>query len=178
MSLSKAKKKAWTECSKEELFRCSQCKERLPGEKFGKNYSSKNRPVSYRCRGCDALNARKRYQANPEKYRQIALKCHDKYREKKIAYMKEYGKKLKKKIFNHYGGFMCSCCGEKEKKFLTIDHINGGGTKHRKETNGGGRTTYRWIIKNNFPEGFRVLCMNCNFGAGQNNGVCPHEEQQ
>lgn len=44
---------------------------------------------------------------------------------------------------------------------LSIDHIDGGGAKHRK-----GLTTsniYRWLIKNNFPTGFQVLCMNCQF---------------
>jgi len=32
----------------------------------------------------------------------------------------------------------------------------------------------RWLKKNNYPDGFQVLCMNCNLGKQRNNGVCPH----
>jgi hypothetical protein len=35
----------------------------------------------------------------------------------------------------------------------------------------------KWIIDNNFPEYFQVLCHNCNFAKGikRNNHTCPHE---
>jgi len=36
---------------------------------------------------------------------------------------------------------------------------------------------YRWLKQNNFPEGFRVLCINCNFSLGIY-GYCPHEKQK
>lgn len=75
-------------------------------------------------------------------------------------------------VFDHYGNG-CACCGEDLKEFLTIDHIFGGGNKHRKLT----RDTYRWLIKNNFPEGFRLLCMNCNFSIGKF-GYCPHRHKK
>jgi len=33
-----------------------------------------------------------------------------------------------------------------------------------------------WIRKNNFPKGFQVLCMNCNWGKGHSkDNKCPHE---
>lgn len=68
-------------------------------------------------------------------------------------------------VMTHYSHGLMECeCGESRIQCLTIDHINGGGNKHRKEV-GEGVTFYRWLIKNNFPEGFRVLCMNCNFYA-------------
>lgn len=51
-----------------------------------------------------------------------------------------------------------------------IDHINGGGTKHRKQI---GSHIYNWIKNNEFPEGFQVLCFNCNLAKGFY-GVCPH----
>ena len=72
---------------------------------------------------------------------------------------------------DHYGG-KCACCGETEIEFLVIDHINGGGTQHRKEI-GKGDKIYRWLRKNNFPEGLRVLCANCNQSYGHY-GFCPH----
>ncbi len=65
----------------------------------------------------------------------------------------------------------CACCGERENKFLCIDHINGGGKKHRKIT---GSHFYRWVAKNGFPKGLQVLCHNCNMAKGFY-GKCPHE---
>lgn len=66
--------------------------------------------------------------------------------------------KLKKEIVSAYGG-CCVLCKEKEWKFLSIDHINGGGCKHIKEVG----DFYYWLKRNNFPkDGFRLLCFNCN----------------
>lgn len=82
-------------------------------------------------------------------------------------------KQIRIDVINHYGG-KCACCSESILEFLSIDHIDGGGKKHRKEIGGGGNTFYRWLIRNNFPEGFRVLCNNCNMSIGFY-GYCPHQ---
>src|SRR3990167_9986285 len=74
---------------------------------------------------------------------------------------KKHQRKLKITVLNGYGG-KCECCGINEIEFLTIDHIKGGGRDHVKEL-GGQPKFYPWLIKNDFPKGFRVLCMNCNF---------------
>lgn len=76
-----------------------------------------------------------------------------------------------------YGGPIpaCSCCGETIIAFLALDHVNGGGRKHRQETGGGG--FYSWLRRNNYPSGFRVLCHNCNQGRQISGGRCPHEEE-
>lgn len=66
----------------------------------------------------------------------------------------------------------CVCCGEHTLQFLTFEHINGGGSRHRRETGGGGFIS--WLRKNGYPPGFEVLCMNCNHGRNINQGVCPH----
>lgn len=34
-----------------------------------------------------------------------------------------------------------------------------------------------WLKKNNYPPGFRVLCMNCNFSLGMR-GYCPHQKEK
>lgn len=88
---------------------------------------------------------------------------------------KRYKMKNKLIVLTHYGGNppKCACCGETHIEFLTIDHINGGGCKHRKQI--GTNNINRWLIKNNFPEGYRVLCMNCNTSRGFY-GYCPHQE--
>lgn len=89
-----------------------------------------------------------------------------------------------------YGGKnpICSCpeCSENRLPFLCIDHINGGGCKHRKELckdqysnrdgkcSPGGGVFYRWLRKNSYPSGYRVLCYNCN--TARSNGPCPVHE--
>lgn len=69
----------------------------------------------------------------------------------------------------------CSCCGENEIKFLSIDHINGGGNEHRRSISKGGRggNMPYWLLRNDLPEGFQVLCHNCNM-AKAFYGQCPH----
>jgi hypothetical protein len=87
--------------------------------------------------------------------------------------IKTYNKTLKLAAFYAYGGPKCVCCGESHELLLTIDHINGGGSRHRKDTN---NAIYKWLKDNNYPEGFQVLCWNCNMGKHLNGGVCPHKE--
>jgi hypothetical protein len=77
------------------------------------------------------------------------------------------------KVLAHYGP-QCGCCGEADVHFLSIDHIHGGGTAHRKQLRSGGSAIYRWLIAEGFPEGYRVLCMNCNYVMGHY-GFCPHQ---
>lgn len=82
-----------------------------------------------------------------------------------------YYDKLRRDAFDAYGGPVCRCCGETIIEFLTIDHINGDGYKHRQEIGGG---ILRWLRNNGYPEGFQILCMNCNFGK-RNGRECPHK---
>jgi hypothetical protein len=88
-----------------------------------------------------------------------------------------YLAKLKNEIFKAYGGWVCACCGETERAFLTIDHIHNNGNQMKKAGVHDRRPQpfYRWLKKNNYPEGFQILCMNCNFGKMMNNGTCPHK---
>lgn len=87
---------------------------------------------------------------------------------------------LKNQVFEHYGGHKCSCCGETIKEFLMLDHIYNDGAEHRREvfgprrSSGSSRTLYLWIIRNDFPPMFQILCANCNWGK-RITGVCPHQ---
>lgn len=87
---------------------------------------------------------------------------------------KDYHRKIKLEVLIHYSGNppKCECCGETIIDFLTMDHINNDGAEHRKKVGNG---LYSWLKKNNYPEGYRVLCFNCNCGRSINNGVCPHK---
>lgn len=83
-----------------------------------------------------------------------------------------YRRSVLERTFNHYG-WACACCGESNPGFLTIDHVNGGGNKHRKEV-GGGNAFYAWLIRQGYPDGYQTLCYNCNCGRAHNNDICPH----
>jgi len=79
----------------------------------------------------------------------------------------------------------CRCCGESNSAFLAIDHIAG-----RKKMDSEPElvklgyssslisgTLQRWIIVNNFPKGFQILCHNCNIAKGHSkDNKCPHEK--
>jgi len=122
------------------------------------------------------LNAYHKNYRKTDKYKKWYAEYLEETKEKRKQLLVEYRDKQKRDAFNAYGGAKCSCCGESELDFLAIDHINGGGTKHRKELKGGGTQVYVWLKKNNYPEDFRVLCHNCNWGMYKNNGICPHQQ--
>ena len=100
------------------------------------------------------------------------------YKRKRKQSFKKYNQKLRLEVLIHYGGNppKCACCGESHIEFLTIDHIHGGGRKHSKIT-GLGTSFYKWLRKNNFPDGFQVLCWNCNCAKGHY-GYCPHDQNR
>ncbi len=79
-----------------------------------------------------------------------------------------YNRALRSEVFSHFCGGVphCQCPGCKTDfiEFLTLDHMNGDGAAHRK-ANGlgtGGPRLWRWVRAQGYPEGFQVLCQNCN----------------
>jgi hypothetical protein len=96
------------------------------------------------------------------------------YRKQLHDAQQKWREKIKNTILDHYGR-KCSCCGESNIKFLTIDHTNGGGSKHRKRINSNGSYgVWKEIIRLNFPPEYQTLCMNCNWGR-RLTGICPHK---
>ena len=108
-----------------------------------------------------------------------------------IKKAKEDGKRLK--ILQEYSQRLsnsnvpcCNCCGENSYiEFLDVDHILG-----KKEMDSipelvaigyssklVANKLKNWLIDNDFPEGFQILCKNCN-GAKGLYGVCPHEKER
>ena len=71
-------------------------------------------------------------------------------------------KRLKIKVLLHYG-LRCNSCEYKSNlDALTIDHINNDACEHKeKGIPRSGQSLYRWIIRNNYPNTFQTLCMNC-----------------
>jgi hypothetical protein len=69
-------------------------------------------------------------------------------------------------ILTHYGNGIAKCamCGIEDMRVLTIDHINGGGKKHRESINKkAGHDFYKWLKDNAYPDGYQVLCANCQW---------------
>ena len=93
-------------------------------------------------------------------------------REKYRAWVKNYDRNIRLEVLAHYGN-LCACCGETTEEFLTIDHINGGGSAHRKSIKRTGSSFYRWLKFHEYPQGYRTLCYNCNISLGRR-GYCPH----
>jgi hypothetical protein len=81
--------------------------------------------------------------------------------------------RLRREVIEHYGPY-CACCDEANFEFLCLDHIDGGGTRHRKEIGGTSSKLYAQLRKNDYPAGFRILCQNCNQSFGIR-GYCPHQ---
>jgi hypothetical protein len=104
------------------------------------------------------------YRIAHKKEKAVLLKAWRKNNPEKCkAALNKYNHKIKKEVLTYYGNgiLACTLCGFDNLVALSIDHINGGGCKHRKEVGMGGVIFYRWLKKNNFPIGYRTLCYNC-----------------
>lgn len=106
-----------------------------------------------------------------EKYRLLCWNCnmsrgHHGYCPHQEGYAEhEYRKKyLKLETIEAYGS-CCAICGESHWEFLTIDHINGGGTRHRRRVS----DIYQYLKDNDWPKDeYRLLCANCNCSRKSN----------
>lgn len=155
--------------------------------------------VDYSCTECRSKDSVKRYHKkrkalSDRELRSLKKKVNNRnkrYRAEKLARMspeerRAYHDKvnaenlarrnaLRDEVYEAYGGYICACCGETERAFLSFDHINNDGSSHKREHGiKTGEQLHRWLKRNNYPPGFQVLCMNCNWGKRNNNGVCPH----
>ena len=144
---------------------------------YRRNYNLKNRDRKIKY-------MKEYYQKTQEHQRQKTKLWYKENQEKVILYRqktkelttkKRFEKKIK--VYNHYSNYdiKCNCCGESQIEFLSIDHINNDGYKHRRS---GMTHIIDWLIKNNFPSGFQLLCFNCNFAKGHSQDhICPHQKQ-
>lgn len=142
--------------------------------------TKEKRKIHYEKNKEEINKKRREYNKKPEVQKRIRKQDKEwrennkeKVRKWNKVFSKKYRDKNRELVFNHYGR-QCACCGEKEIKFLSIDHIDGNGEKHRKKIH---RNINIWLVKNNYPKGFQTLCFNCNWGRYRNNGVCPHKDK-
>ena len=134
----------------------------------------------------------KNYRNNPEKrehllkqkkeYHQKLLNTNSPLLEKWRVELKKNYDELRWDVLLHYSPIgstepRCCCpnCPEIMPFFMSIDHINGGGSEHRRRV-GSGRTFHKWLKDRNFPEGYRTMCHNCNHAREyMEDKKCPHE---
>lgn len=177
-------------------FECSKCGP-VPLSEC-KTFRSKNIKSGYRtyCGRCSRARNSKSYVenkeshdlgtklwrgANPEASRRIGRDSNSRWREKNpelaLELERQNNARTKdlvcsiKSLAREKYGIKCQCCGEAEDAFLRIDHVDGGGTQHRKTV---GINFWFWLAEENFPSGFRTLCHNCNMSYGSYGG-CPHQ---
>jgi len=140
------------------------------------------------------VKAKKReYNARPEvKAKKKEYRSRPEVKAKRSKYAKEKKDIVKMEVYLHYSKIhsnsnipCCRCCGlNGHIKFLSLDHIGG-----RKKMDSepelvklGYLSKFKihqlllWIKNNNFPKGFQILCLNCNFAKGHSkDNKCPHE---
>lgn len=130
-------------------------------------YQNKNKAII-------KLKRKKYREKNREK---LAKKGREDYKKNRSVWLPVRRQRMRDRrnlIIKHYGG-KCACCGESKNEFLALDHTNGDGFQDRKK-HPSINNQYLWIIKNNFPSKFRLLCHNCNQSKGYY-GYCPHNKE-
>ena len=109
---------------------------------------------------------------NPELYKEQGRKSYARNIEAMRMRARRQKAMLKAELLTAYGG-RCMCCGETAPEFLSIDHANGDGQEHRKRVGSGG--VWGDLRRQGYPrEGYRLLCMNCQFGTMRGK-ACPHQ---
>lgn len=158
---------------------CPKCERTLPASKFYKHVQHSD-GLSSACKECKRKYANRYYREVVkhdeevlERRAEISADWYENNRERSLERSRLRDQMLRREAIEHYGG-KCECCGEATYEFLAIDHINGGGGKHREKIGG---KIHRWLAKKNYPSGFRVLCHNCNMALGLY-GYCPHQQDE
>jgi hypothetical protein len=105
--------------------------------------------------------AREYHQSHKEQRK----KLNSQFLERHPHYRQQLRLKYKIEVLTYYGKGKLACveCGESRPLCLSIDHINGGGNKHRKELGHKKSNIYRLLKLQGYPEGYQTLCMNCQF---------------
>ncbi len=153
---------------------CGSCKKEKELSEFYKANNGRGDGHQYECKQCTRTRL-KGFVRDPIKVKESSLKTRIKNREKILMRMRATRRSWKIEMLNAYSDNnpLCVCCGDTHIEFLCLDHINGGGNKERK-IHGGTMGLRKYLRKNNYPPGYRVLCQNCNSSIGSF-GYCPHK---
>lgn len=106
-------------------------------------------------------NIVRKYDNKPE----TKLRLQKYYNDDKVKFQtrsKMRHRTIRLEVINHYsnGTMKCEDCDENHIEFLEVDHINGGGRKHKREVKF--TNLYAYLKRMNFSDGYQILCSNCN----------------
>lgn len=163
------------------LYKCSEKELKYAKEYYQKNkeqINAKKREYYQKNKELIKTKFRKYYQNHKEQYAILNKAYQQQHRERYLEHKRKFKQKRRLIVLIYYGGDppKCACCGESHTEFLTIDHINNDGAEHRKRIGGSGNLV-NWLIQNNYPKGYQILCSNCNCAKGSY-GYCPHEKER
>lgn len=92
-----------------------------------------------------------------------------------VSYRSAYRTHLFERVYEGLGG-VCACCGETERKFLTIDHVRKNGKEHRKRIGTDQIALCLDILRVGCDRSeYQLLCANCHL-AKDLRGGCPHQD--
>lgn len=154
-------------------YACTECRGKYAIQKYREKRAKMNSDELQALK--DKINARQKA-ARDKRLSEMSEEEAKSYKDRINAGNTERRNAVRDAVYKAYGGYKCACCGETERAFLSIDHIHNDGAEHKRRFKlQTGEQLYRWLIRHNFPPGFQILCMNCQWGKRNNNGVCPHQ---
>ncbi len=174
---------------------CTKCYRSLPLTEF---YLDKKRPSGYypTCKTCEQARRSRSWRSSATRPMASSKVCGRCQIEKSAREFKRFHtnkdglftycktcagmieaqrrKDIKSRLIEGYGA-RCACCGETTLEFLTLDHVHGGGRADSRRLSGNMHVLWSQIIKQGFPDSYRLLCWNCNSSRGAY-GCCPHQK--
>ncbi len=133
--------------------KCSRCTRTKGATKF----SVHARGLYKRMAWCKACQAEYQRDHRPGWYEENRAKANASAR----ASVKRY----RDAVLDLYGG-KCACCKEGKKNFLTLEHVLGGGSAHRR-AKGSPYAFWKSVFEEGLcPDKYSVLCYNCNCSRG------------
>lgn len=158
------------------MFVCRKCHKKLNDE-----LRCRNRGLI--CRSCERSRIYEWRANNKERVRVWTNRSYEKnktkYRERGRLFERKKRRQVKFVVLAHYSGTDLPQCANPfglhlpndpflvDIRSLSLDHIDNDGAEDRKRRvgnhKGAGSWFYRILIKEGFPSGFQVLCMNCQF---------------
>lgn len=143
---------------------CDRCKDYMTDWRAANKDKKRIHDRTYEAKHRERVNARFRARSKSEHGRAL-----------RKAALRRWKVKIRTEMVAAYGG-CCECCGETELRFLTLEHKNGGGSKHRKELGGQGAVMVQ-LRRLGWPKtDYTVLCFNCNL-VTKDGLPCPHKLQ-
>ncbi len=152
------------------IKRCSDCHRTKSIKEFYK-YPNTQDKLDYYCKTCRKARV-KQYRASPhgkivrreyDRHYIPAYKSRPDVASRIKKYSKQYKEAQRQRAFDILGD-KCVFCGDTHRSALTIDHINGGGHRHRIAMRGNFGTLIKELERGEgVKRKFRILCMKCNW---------------